>query len=440
MVMFKFINLLFAPEDTTGGGKAVIVDDKAFTQQGLEDFLKDDEETPEEEPEVLDLKPEKVKKDEKEDDEARDEDETEDTEKEGEDDEKTLEDELEEDLAEPDEDKLEALVTPVRRKEILTKYPNLFKEFPYLEHAYYREQRYTEIFPTIKEAEAAVGKADTWDKFEGELESGDLKGILGALAEHNKNAFHKVADTILNDIENIDPAVGMHIYSGISKRIIEMMVEAGNTQGNESLKAAAHLMHQFLFGARPYEEHRPLHKPIQKDPRAEEISEKERQFLQRQFTTARDEVGTRVNNSIKATIERNIDPRNSMTEYVKNKAVGDVLTDVKEQMAGDKRFQKILTQLWQQAVSNDFSDDSKRKIQSAVMSKAKQLLLPAIEKGRKTALGSRVRVDKEVTRPEKTGPTKPGKSTTPSMSGKSDRERARNIPRSVSTRDFLMND
>lgn len=437
--MFKFINLLFSPEDNSGPG-AVNVDDKALTQQGMEDLLKEDE--TEDEPEVLDLKPKKEPKaEENEDEEKKEEDEDEEKLDEDEE-EKSLEDELEEDLKEPDEDKLEALVTPVRRKEILTKYPNLFKDFPYLEHAYYREQRYTEIFPTIREAETAVGKAETWDSFEKDLNDGNLKGILSALAEHDKNAFHKVADTILNDIEEIDGPTGLHIYSGISKKIITMMMEAGNTQGNESLRAAAHLVHQFLFGARNWEEHQPLHRARIQDPKEDEVSKREQEFLKKQFTTARDEVGSRVNNSIKATIERNIDPRSSMTAYVKDKAVEDVLKDVKDQMAGDKRFQKILTQLWQSAVSKDFNDDSKAAIRRAVMSKAKQLLLPAIEKGRKTALGVRVRADKEVTRPEKTGPSdkKTGKSTTPSMSGKSDRDRARNIPRNVSTRDFLLND
>src|SRR5215831_19879700 len=53
--------------------------------------------------------------------------------------------ELEEELTGPKEENLE-LVTPVRRGEILAKYPNVFKDFPYLEKAYYREQQFTETF------------------------------------------------------------------------------------------------------------------------------------------------------------------------------------------------------------------------------------------------------------------------------------------------------
>src|SRR5256885_489210 len=71
------------------------------------------------------------------------------------------------------------LVTPVRRKEILAKYPNVFKDFPYLEQAYYREQKYTEIFPTIDDASEALDKAGTLDRFETDLMQGDFHKILG---------------------------------------------------------------------------------------------------------------------------------------------------------------------------------------------------------------------------------------------------------------------
>lgn len=57
--------------------------------------------------------------------------------------------ELEEELEGPKEEDLE-LTTPVRRKEILKKYPTLFKDFPYLEKAYYREQQFTKYFPQFR--------------------------------------------------------------------------------------------------------------------------------------------------------------------------------------------------------------------------------------------------------------------------------------------------
>lgn len=427
-------NELLAPEDSGSG--AAPIESTALNQAGMEELLMvDDEETKEDEPEVLDLKPEKKPKEETDEvEETDDKDEEEEKEEE-------LEDDLEEDLKEPDEEDLE-LVTPVRRKEILAKYPNLFKEFPYLEKAYYREQKYTELFPTINEAESAAEKAGTWDKFETELAEGNLSNILSALNESDKNTFYKVADTILDTIQEIDPGVATHIYSGVAKQIIELMVSAGSKEGQEGLKTAAHLVHQFLFGARDWEEHKPLHKAQPKDPRVDEVAKRERALVEKQFTAARDEIGNKINNSIKATIERNIDPKESMTAYVKDKAVEDVLKDVQEQMKADKRFQKIVTKLWENALRKDFNEESKTAIRSAVMAKAKQLLLPAIKKGRNKALGATGRKsEREVVRPEKTGPDKKlGKSTSPMNRGNSDKEKARAIPAGMSTKDWLMQD
>lgn len=445
--MFRLINELLGPEDNSGGG-ATPIEDKALTAAELESILAEDDK--EDEPEVIDLAEPKKDKNEKkgekeEDKEDKDDDEDADGDTEDEDeDEKSLEDEIEEDLAEPEDEELEALVTPVRRREILAKYPNIFKDFPYLQSAYYREQKYTEIYPTIKEAEEAADKAKTWDRFEGELTDGNLSNILKVVKDSDPNTFHKIADTILDTIKEVDAPTATHIYSGIAKNIIELMVDASNQPGQEPLKTAAHLVYQFLFGQQQYEPHRPLHKAQQKDNRTDEISQRERAFVEKQFTIARDEVGNKINNSIKATIERNIDPKNTMTAYVKTKAVDDVLKDVQEQMKGDKRFQKILTQLWQRAVSKDFNDDSKADIRRAVMAKAKQLLLPAISKGRKTALGTATRkpVDSkdEVTRPEKKGPTKTGNTTSPMNRGKTHSDRAKSIPAGMSTKDFLMSD
>src|SRR6188508_1980225 len=101
----------------------------------------------EDEPEVIDIKGIKEKSLDDDDESTPDDDEEDDELK-----------EIEEELAGPKEEDLE-LTTPVRRKEILAKYPKLFKDFPYLEKAYYREQQFTEINPTIEDARVASEKA-----------------------------------------------------------------------------------------------------------------------------------------------------------------------------------------------------------------------------------------------------------------------------------------
>jgi hypothetical protein len=442
--MFKLIkNELLGPEDAGGG--SVTPPPVEMNQHDLENFLKDEEGEGEGEPETLDLKPEKIKSPEKE--EVKEDEEKEDDEEsdESEEDEETLEDELEKDLEEPDEDKLEEPTDiPASRKEMLAKYPKLFKDFPQLEKAFYREQKYTEIFPTIKDAEASQDKAQTWDKLESQLQQGEIAPILEAVAQGDKNSFYRMVDELIPTLNRIDKDVVTHIYSGVIKEVITEMVAAGSKQGNEGLKAAAQLVHQFVYGPKEFQPHGKLAQDKPKDdPRAKELDNKQREFFQRQFNQAKGEITTKVENVIKATIERNIDPKESMSEYVKTKAVGDVFADVQEAIKTDKRFQAVITRLWEKAAKSDFAENDKQAIRSAILSKARQLLLPAIQKGRKTALGGRTEKPKaNGSEPVKTGPQErktPGKSATPN-SGKSYREQAKAIPRDVSTRSFLERD
>src|SRR5437660_282354 len=46
-------------------------------------------------------------------------------------------------------------VTLPQFKEITKKYPNFFKDFPNLRHAFFREKEYSEIFSTVDEAKEA---------------------------------------------------------------------------------------------------------------------------------------------------------------------------------------------------------------------------------------------------------------------------------------------
>src|SRR6267142_1435217 len=65
-----------------------------------------------------------------------------------------------EDEEEQPEEQLE-LVTPSSKRDILAKYPKIFKDFPYLEKAYYREQQYTEVFPNPADAKKAAADSET---------------------------------------------------------------------------------------------------------------------------------------------------------------------------------------------------------------------------------------------------------------------------------------
>jgi hypothetical protein len=425
------LNLIpfFAPVDTATGP----IEDKSLSREDVIELLGEDE--PEQETIELEKPAKKAAKE---------------TDKEGEEETKeqkelSLEDEIEEELAEPDEDRLE-LVVPLRRKEILAKYPEIFKDFPGLESSIYREKAFTELLPTIADAKAAVEKSERLDTYENEIMEGSTESLLNAVLNTDKNSFDKVIDNYLPTLYKVNEAAYYHTIGNVIKHTIMTMVKDGRDNGVEDLLGAADVLNQYIFGTKTFTPPQKLSTDT-KNPATDEVAERERAFQQRQFDTAKDTVTSKTENVLKATIDKNIDPNGSMTDYVKKNATREAFDNLENAIAADSRFRAVLDKLWEKAFSDDFSTESMDRIKSAYTSKAKTLLPAIIKKARNEALkglGKRVRDDDEDTnRKDKRGPLPVGKARSQSaspQSGKTVKDQARSIPKGTSTLDYLMRD
>lgn len=414
-----------------GGPKTDDIDD-------IIDFLGDDKDDKIDLTESVDSK--KVKKDkDKDTDEEADvtdkTDEDEDEDKEDIDDE--LEDLVDEDK-EPDEEKLE-LVVPVRRKEILKKYPELFKDFPYLEKAYYREQQYTELLPTIQDAKSAVEKSQTLDRFETDLVKGSVETIFKAVKAEQPNSFAKIVDDLLPAINRVDPQAFNHILANVSKHTIAAMAIEAKKSNNDQLRMAAQILNQFIFGSSDYKAPTRLSHEEKPDSKVDELNRREQEFIKRQFDTSKSDLDTRVNNTLRNTIESHIDPRDSMTDYVKRNAVREVSENLSRLIKQDQRFTTILDKLWEKAFNKNFSSDTLDTIRSAYLSKAKTLLPSVIKKARIDALrgmGKRVSdttINDDERKTERSNIRQQDKPRPTSKSGKT-------VPDGMSTLEFLNQD
>lgn len=416
--MFK---VMYSPDDNVSGGSgsSTPLGGDSDDIDDVINFLSDDKED-----DKIDLnepidKAKGKKEDKVEDDEADvtddiKDDEDEDKDKEDDDDE-DINEELEKELKddeEPDEEKLE-LVTPVRRKEILKKYPELFKDFPYLEKAYYREQQFTELLPTIDDAKQAVQKSQTLDRFEADLIKGNVETIFKAVKGENANAFAKIVDDLLPAIARVDERAFNHILANVTKHTIAAMAIEAKRSNNDSLRQAAQILNQFIFSSSEYVAPTRLSKDEQPDSKQTELEQKEQAFNKRQFETAKNDLDTRVNNTLRNTIEANIDPRSSMTPYVRKNAIREVSENLAGLIKQDQRFTTILDKLWDKAFAKNFDQESLQTIRSAYLSKAKTLLPSVIKKARIEALkgmGKRPREDKDTTERTESKPRSSNKS------------------------------
>jgi hypothetical protein len=432
-----FSNLL-APEDKIigapqSGGVESIVDflNEEDTSEKKEDLLADEED--DEDEEVSPKGGKKTKEGDEED---------EDDKKIGDKDEEKEELELEED-EEPEEEDLE-LITPVSRKAVLKKYPTIFKEFPYLEKAMYREQAYTEIIPTIEDAKEIVERVKNFDRFEQEVLSGSSESLLKTVKETDSNAFNKIVDNYLGNLQKVDQPAYFHVVGNVIKSTILSMAREAQSSQNDNLRGAAQILNQFIFGTSDFVPPSNLSgtQNQEVDTEKNRLQEERAEYMKERFETSLEDLSGRVKNILKSTISQHIDPKGDMTDYVKKNAVKDAIENLEELIEADTRFGKLKDKLWMKAVETNFSQKSINAIRNAYLSKSKSLLSSVIQKSRNDALkglGKRVRNDKdEDTRPR-----------TSQNRSANDRDRDRDdtrplrkgeIPRGMSNRDYIMSD
>jgi len=433
--MFPRFNNLYHPDPA--GGPAT-----PLTRGGILDVLnandKDDKDdkTPETELEIPD--------DEDADDTLVDE--TEDTKetkktKDGEDEDEEVDElaELEEELKDPKPEDLE-LTTPVKKREILAKYPDVFKDFPSLEKAYYRELAFTRVFPTIDDAREAASAVNVLNSFEADLKEGKTTDLFKAILKDDPNAFNKLADSYLDNLKETSEQAYYHVIGNVAKDFVETMVRAGKKAENKELQDAATTLYQFMFGNVDWSPKQKLaidDKAPENEERVKLQKERE-EFETSKFTERQGELMTGVDNRIKSVIDANIDKKGQMVPFAKKAAVREVKEKLDSLVKSDSRFQTIVKQLWQKAKESKYSQDSLQRIESAHVSKAKSLLPTIIVSVRKEALkNNSVSRQTDKTKEDETPRTRPRNSATPKT--EADQTDFKNKPKpEESSLDFLL--
>lgn len=344
----------------------------------------------------------------------------------------------EEEDKEPTDDQLE-LTVPVKRKEILAKYPTLFKDFPYLERAYYREQQYTELFPTLDDAKETAQKAQAFDGYEAEIMRGNTDVVLAAIKKNDPKAFARTVDNYLPNLAKVDEQAYYHVIGNTIRTVIGHMVAEAKNLGKENgepLQIAAEIVNQFAFGNSKITQPTKL---VTENPEAnteaEQLKRERVQFVKDKFNHAHNDLVGKVQNSLKSTIDAHIDPRQSMTDYVRKNATKDAYEELESLMGQDGRFKTIMDKLWERAFDDNFSRKSLDAVRAAYLSKAKILLPTVIKNARNVALKGH----KAKSSSDKRAPLPVGRSTT-STSSANKPSTTKQVPSGMKTLDYLMQD
>ena len=348
--MFWIKDILRTPEDegVTGSTASVVDDVNVLNDEGSEEVVEEEPEaSPVEEAEELEEKPEE----------------------------------------EPEEKPQE--INPIYDrptiKQINEKFPDFFKKFPSMRDMYFREAEYSKVFPTIEDAKEASENNEVFSNIREDVFKGSIDRFLYAVKESDPKALDKIAENILPNLNKISPDAHLKATLPLMQNIVKAAFIEGKRTGNENLMHAAEHLSNYLFNDHEIASSgKSLIKPPEQDDRVKEIEDREKSYEVRRFqdfdNSVRTDGATRLQELV---LEKNsegkdkIDPEGVLSEFVRNAVIEKVIKQVNDQMLADRTFQAQMQKLWVNSKRNGYDADSKSRILSAFLARAKSLI-PAI--------------------------------------------------------------
>lgn len=261
-------------------------------------------------------------------------------------------------------------------------FPELFKKFPSLRDIYYREQEFTQIFPTVEDAKEAASNADSFNALSDKALSGDTEGLLGAIKAADENAFNKIAQNVLQTIYKMSPDVHWQATLPLLQNLVRSFYIEGQRKGNQNVVNSAEYLSDFIFGdikiAKGERNLIPQESKEVSEERKQLESERAKFALDR-YEGFSNSVISSSNSQLKSLVDEKgkIDPDGVFSDFIKDTIVAKVLQEVDNQLAADKTHMKYMLSLWNKARDAGYSDEWKSRIISAYLARAKSLV-PAV--------------------------------------------------------------
>jgi hypothetical protein len=283
---------------------------------------------------------------------------------------------------EPEEDLVRHSYSAIKKE-----YPELFKKFPGLKQAFFREQEFTKLFPTIEDAKAAVGASEVYQEMRMAVITGNAEEFLGQLKTSNAEALENFAGNFLPDLRKVDKQLFIDVTSPIIKNLLRSVLVDGADAKDENIVAAAKVVHHAIFGGK-YDDIGDEVKPMGRqrapadDPDRMQLSKEKQEFYQTKFNTLRTEIWNDIEASINKDIEKGLDPTNSIRPGLRKLITEKIFSEVTKKIAGDEQHMQRMNELWRREAANGYSGKLKESIRTTYLSRAKAIIPPIRQKVR----------------------------------------------------------
>ncbi len=283
-------------------------------------------------------------------------------------------------------------------QEVTKEFPDLFKKFPALRDMYFREQKLTEVFPTVEEAEAAKEDLEGFEKLELQLSTGkldDTQSTLKTVKELGEDVLPNLAINFLPALKQIDPN---SYYSAVTPILVEMvrtLHDVGTRNSNDNFKNAALVASLHFFGDQEVATGKRevnLPKPKvsdQKDEKDSTVNKEREEFNKERYNALFSDVAEEYESQLTNKIENGLDPDEVMTPYFRTMLIKDIISRINNALSIDRGHKAQMDSLWKKASAAGFSRNWKDRILNAALSRAKTIIPTVRSKARAEALSTK---------------------------------------------------
>jgi len=294
-----------------------------------------------------------------------------------------------EDKEEKEEDKEEEKERPTQYDRptitaIKKEFPEFFNKFPTLQNAFFREQEFTRLFPTVDDAKQALEDNNALSVLRDAALSGDASPVIEALSQSEATSIPKFAKTLLKTLHKDHNDVYVEVVSPLFENALRGAFNYAKSKGDEDLEKAAQAFSNYIFGTPEVAEGK---RTFVKEEKPDVIDKKREEFNKERYQTSYADVESRISTALTKMISTGLDPDKVLTEYVGKKLSADVLDAVGKALAADVSHMAAMKSYWHRAQRNGFDSDSISKIVNAYLARAKQVMPSIRAKLKKAAIG-----------------------------------------------------
>jgi hypothetical protein len=302
--------------------------------------------------------------------------------------------ETEEEEEKKGEDSEESAETKSLFKKVKEAAPDIFKKVPELRTILGQHKQYSDVFPSVEDAKAALEDVRNFEEIREAALSGKPGNILDELHRADKNAALKFAENFLPDVLKRSPQLYANLTAPILARVLRNVQESAKKSKNKNLYLSTKYLSEEIFESADIPEF------DKKDPAIEakekELEAKNQEIQQGVYDRFKKDTFSEAYDRAMLLIREGLDPNKVMSKRMAEAAAKDVFLEVEKIVKSDPKFRAQVDALWKAAKQNGYGREASNKIIHAYLARVKPLLPGVRHKVRVDYLGKQANQSKPV--------------------------------------------